>query len=73
VFKTSSVRLGIPENLGGLEEKYRRPDFATVIGLVTANKALAETKEHRRKNRTHVNKSGSEKVNIFKKLKDALF
>ncbi|MCR4735835.1 MAG: cell division protein FtsA [Treponema sp.] len=73
VFKTSSVRLGIPENLGGIEEKYRRPDFATVIGLVTANKALAENKEHRRKSRNHQNKSGSEKVSIFKKIKDALF
>ena len=73
VFKTSSVRLGIPENLGGIEEKYRRPDFATVIGLVTANKALADNKEHRRKHKPHQNKSGSEKVSFLKKIKDALF
>lgn len=73
VFKTSSVRLGIPENLGGIEEKYRRPDFATVIGLVTANKALADNKEHRRKHKSHQNKSGSEKVSFLKKIKDALF
>lgn len=73
VFKTSSVRRGVPENLGGIEEKYRRPDFATVIGLVTANKALAYTKEHKRKTRTHVNKTSSEKVSFLKKIKDALF
>ncbi|MCR4953592.1 MAG: cell division protein FtsA [Treponema sp.] len=73
VFKTSSVRLGIPENLGGIEEKYRRPDFATVIGLVTANKGLAQNKEHRRKIRGHQNKTGGEKVSFLKKIKDALF
>jgi len=49
VFKTSSVRLGVPENLGGIEEDYRRPDFATVIGLVLANKSLAQGKEVKRK------------------------
>lgn len=37
-FKTSSVRLGIPDNLGGTVAEYRRPDFATVIGLIEANK-----------------------------------
>jgi len=51
VFKTSSVRLGVPENLGGIEEDYRRPDFATVIGLVLANKSLAQGKETRRKSK----------------------
>ncbi len=51
VFKTSSVRLGVPENLGGIEEDYRRPDFATVIGLVLANKSLAQGKDNRRKSK----------------------
>ncbi len=73
VFKTSSVRLGIPENMGGIEEQYRRPDFATVIGLVVANKNLAVSKEHRRKRGTHQPKSGNEKPSIFKRIKDALF
>ena len=40
----TSVRLGVPESLGGIEEDYRRPDFATVIGLVLANKSLASGK-----------------------------
>lgn len=53
VFKTSSVRLGVPENLGGIEEDYRRPDFATVIGLVLANKSLAQGRDIRRRVKTH--------------------
>lgn len=57
VFKTSSVRLGVPENLGGIEEDYRRPDFATVIGLVLANKSLAKHKDTRRRIRSHAGKS----------------
>ncbi len=34
VFGTSAVRLGTPGDLGGLQEEYRRPDYATSIGLV---------------------------------------
>ena len=56
VFKTSSVRLGVPENLGGIEEDYRRPDFATVIGLVMANKSLAQGRDARRRAKMHTSK-----------------
>ncbi|MCR5285867.1 MAG: cell division protein FtsA [Treponema sp.] len=49
VFKTSSVRLGLPENLGGIEEKYRRPDFATAVGLVLSSKTLLKGRESKRK------------------------
>ena len=48
VFKTSSVRIGIPENLGGIEEDYRHPDFATAVGLVIANKKLQKKKKKRK-------------------------
>lgn len=56
IFNTSSVRLGVPENLGGIEEKYRSPDFATVVGLVLANKSMARSKDSRKKVKNHVNK-----------------
>lgn len=49
VFETSSVRLGVPESLGGIEEKYRRPDYATAIGLVLSSKTLLKSRETRRK------------------------
>ncbi len=38
VFGTSAVRLGIPESIGGDEDAYRKPEFATVIGLVVSQK-----------------------------------
>ena len=53
MFKTSSVRLGVPESLGGIEEDYRRPDFATVIGLVLANKSLAQGRDSRKRTKIH--------------------
>ncbi|MCQ2582323.1 MAG: cell division protein FtsA [Treponema sp.] len=41
-FNTSSVRIGVPEVFGGNQDSYRRPDFATAIGLVAANKIKAQ-------------------------------
>lgn len=75
IFKTSSVRLGVPENLGGIEEKYRRPDFATVIGLVLANKSMKRTKDSRRKAKTYVNRHETEKNkdNAFKRFLKTFF
>ncbi len=75
VFKTSSVRLGVPENLGGIEEDYRRPDFATVIGLVLANKSLAQKRDSRKRVKSHSAKkdkaSGNESV--LKKILKSFF
>ncbi len=74
VFHTTAVRLGVPENLGGIEENYRRPDYATVIGLVLANKSLAQGKDNHRKTKSRTSKkekqSGGESVlkKIFKSL-----
>ncbi len=38
VFETSSVRLGYPQSLGGIEETYRIPEYATCVGLILAHK-----------------------------------
>ena len=75
VFRTTSVRLGVPESLGGVEEDYRRPDFATVIGLVLANKSLASGKEKGRRGKTHSVKKEKQKggESIFKKIFKSLF
>ena len=75
VFRTSSVRLGIPEKLGGIEEDYRRPDFATVIGLVVANKSLAQGKDGRKKSKVHVAKKAKTKSgeSVLKKIFKSLF
>ncbi|MCR4742731.1 MAG: cell division protein FtsA [Treponema sp.] len=63
VFKTSSVRIGMPEKLGGIEEDYRRPDFATAIGLVIANKKLAESRNNHKKIKNHIAKKEKETEN----------
>ena len=75
VFHTTSVRLGVPESLGGVEEDYRRPDFATVIGLVLANKSLASGKDKGRRGKTHSAKKEKQKggESIFKKIFKSLF
>ena len=73
VFKTSSVRLGVPENLGGITEDYRHPDFATAIGLVVANKSFAQSKDNHRRGKATRNKPEKKKENIFKKMFKSLF
>ncbi len=74
VFHTTSVRLGVPESLGGIEEDYKRPDFATVIGLVLANKSLASGKDRSRRSKTHTVKKDKQKnESVFKKIFKSLF
>ena len=74
VFHTRSVRLGVPESLGGIEEDYRRPDYATVIGLVLANKSLAAGKEKGRRSKGHVVKKEKQKgESVLKKIFKSLF
>ena len=73
VFKTNAVRIGIPENLGGLEEEYRKPEFATAIGLVVANKGLVNARDKRRRPKKQAAGSGEKKENIFTRLRKMFF
>ncbi|MCI5606201.1 MAG: cell division protein FtsA [Treponema sp.] len=73
VFKTSSVRLGVPENLGGIEENYRRPDFATAVGLVVANQGLAKSKPSYKKSKFKKEKSSNEGENPIKRFFKTFF
>ncbi len=57
VFRTSSVRIGSPGSLGGVEESYRNPEFATAVGLVLADKSnvratVSEKQSRKRKEKT---------------------
>ena len=72
VFKTSSVRIGIPESLGGIEEQYRNPEFATAIGLIVANKGIVEKRENRRKSKKNTVKS-KDKESVLKRLRRMFF
>ena len=69
VFRTESVRLGIPESLGGIEEEYRKSEWATAIGLVISQKdsLVASAKSARRKN------DGKPSAGLWQKLKKAFF
>ena len=73
VFKTSSVRCGVPESLGGLEEEYRKPEFATAIGLVVANKGIVNARDTRRRAKKAPGPKGENKENIFKRLRKLFF
>ena len=74
VFKTSSVRVGVPESLGGIEEQYRNPEFATAIGLLVANKGILEKRDLRKKSKRKQNvKSNKEGDGFFKKIKKIFF
>lgn len=72
VFKTSSVRIGVPESLGGIEEKYRNPEFATAIGLIVANKNIIEKRDSRKKAKKK-NSKGKEKESALKRIKKIFF
>ena len=72
VFKTSSVRIGIPDSLGGIEEQYRNPEFATAIGLIVANKGIVEKRDSRRKSKRNTTKS-KDKESVLKKLRKMFF
>ncbi len=69
VFGTTAVRLGIPESLGGIEEDYRKPEWATAIGLVISQKdsLLQSAKSVRHK------KQPGQAGGLWQKLKKAFF
>lgn len=69
VFGTKAVRLGIPESLGGIEEDYRKPEWATAIGLVVSQKDAVIQAAKAPKAKTRQGPSG----NIWQKLKKAFF
>ena len=69
VFGTTAVRLGIPESLGGIEDDYRKPEWATAIGLVISQKdALLQAAQGARRKRQSGRNGG-----LWQKLKKAFF
>ncbi len=74
IFQTTAVRIGTCSNLGGIEESYRTPDFATAVGLVLVNKNEIGKKSGKGK---YTDEGDSESGNVFvrtmKKIYDFLF
>ncbi|EPF27045.1 cell division protein FtsA [Treponema socranskii subsp. paredis ATCC 35535] len=73
VFGTSAVRIGTPEKLGGAEAEYRRPEFATVIGLVIANKNAVQEKNGRKNKKLFSSEESGKKENLLTRLKKSFF
>ena len=68
---TTSVRIGEVVKLGDAEAGYRKPDFATAVGLVLSNKdTIIPAKSKKRKNvdRESASKFGETVKNLFKKF-----
>lgn len=71
VFGTSSVRIGIPEYMGGVVENYRNPEWSTAVGLIVANRngtTIRTTSKRKAKNFDSKNKKS-----VFKELMKKLF
>ncbi|MBQ0050528.1 MAG: cell division protein FtsA [Treponema sp.] len=64
VFQTSSVRLGVPQPLGGMENNYRYPEYATAVGLILAHKEHLKSaeKEVIKKKHSEPKKTGEESI-----------
>lgn len=73
VFGTSAVRIGKLENLDGLEQKYRGPEFATVIGLIQSQVAQYESAGQSDKTARKQGSGTGKRENFIKKIIDKLF
>lgn len=75
VFGTSAVRLGVPGDYGGIQEEYRRPDFATAIGLVLGHLSndMSTEDSGRKKEKKHRDGNGAGGENAFQKFLKKFF
>ncbi len=73
VFGTTAVRVGMPGKLGGIEEAYRKPEFATAIGLVLANKSLAGGKSSKKEKKHRDNDRVASGESLWQKFKKMFF
>jgi len=70
VFDVDAVRIGRPKKLGGIEEDYEGPEWATAVGLILSAENEADSVKFKRKTSASDNKSGD---NILKKIFNSLF
>ena len=73
VFGTSSVRIGVPANFGGIEEEYRTAEYATAVGLVIANKNLVQTKGKKEKRHREPERDKAAGESLWQKFKKSFF
>ncbi|WP_149553762.1 cell division protein FtsA [Treponema pectinovorum] len=73
VFGTSSVRVGVPKDLGGIQEDYKRPDFATAVGLVQGFVEGQMNQEEPSRSKKKKESIGGQKESFGKKLLKKFF
>ncbi len=71
VWRTENVRIGEVSDLGGADQSYRSPDFATVVGLVLANKD--EVASGGRHHKSKEPKNSSSKESWWKRFTKSFF
>lgn len=70
LFDTNAVRPGNPENLGEKSAEFRKPEYATVIGLIQSQ--AKDSSKNDRVSKRGLNSSGK-KEGIFKRIFNQLF
>ncbi len=75
VFGTTAVRVGECPRMGALDDEFRGSDFATVMGLVIANKDREEDSRSNKKSRVSdlFKKNSNGKESFFEKIKRTFF
>lgn len=73
VFGTSSVRVGVPEKMGGPENEYRKPEYATAIGLVMAGESAERDRSARKGKKRAERGEISKGESVFTKLRKLFF
>lgn len=73
VFQTAAVRIGFPEKLGGIEEDYAGPEWATVIGLVKSCRDQLSLQPKKAKKMMKSNREKNTNENKFIKILKSLF
>ena len=74
VFETESVRIGLPGDFGGIREEYRRPDFSTVVGLISGYFSEFYAEENsRKKGRKGQTEKPSDRTGVFQKFLKKFF
>ena len=73
VFQTAAVRIGFPEKLGGIEEDYAGPEWATVIGLVKSCRDQLSLQPKKAQKMMKSNREKNTNENKFIKILKSLF
>ena len=73
VFGKSAVRIGFPERLGGIEENYEGPEWATAVGLVLACKDAVPLRDSKKGKKNLSSAKERKNKGVVKRFLKSLF